>query len=60
MSYDTFFIEINIPKLSCKSTRSFLFGQVFKRNEAGSKIFCNKPVYHFYVDKMALGFDQIL
>lgn len=54
MSYKPFFIEINIPKLSCKSTRPFLFVQVFKRNEAGSKIFYNKPVYNFYVDKMAV------
>ena len=62
MSYDTFFIEINITKMSCKSSRpypegsnfSYRFGQVFKRNEAGSKIFCNEPVDHFYVDKMTL------
>lgn len=54
MSYDTFFIEINITKLSCKSNRPYRFGQVFKHNEAGSKIFCNEPVDHYYVDKITL------
>lgn len=54
MSLDTFFIEINIKKIKCKSEHPYKFGQVFKRNEGGSKIFNNEPVEHFYVDKVAL------
>ena len=54
MSYDTFFIEINITKISCKSNRPFRFGQIFKHNDKGSKIFCNETVNHYYVDKITL------
>ena len=54
MSLDTFFIEINIKKIECKSKYPYKFGQVFHRNEGGSKIFDNEPVEHFYVDKIAL------
>ena len=53
MSYDTFFIEINILKLSCKSTHPYRFGQVFKDNEANLKIFCNEPFGHYYLNKIA-------
>ena len=42
MSFDTFFIEINIKSLSCKSCRPYRFGQVFKYNETGkAKLFFN-------------------
>ena len=54
MSYDTFFIEININKISCKSSRKYRFGQIFKHNDKGSKIFCNETVNHYYVDKITL------
>ena len=54
MNYDTFFIEVNINKLSCKSNRPYKFGHVFTCNEAGSKIFCNETVDHYYVDKITL------
>ena len=54
MSYDTFFIEINIKKMSCKSDNPYKFGQIFKLNEKGSKIFCNEPINHYYVDKITL------
>ena len=54
MSLDTFFIEINIKKIECKSKYPYKFGQVFHRNEGGPKIFDNEPVEHFYVDKIAL------
>ena len=51
LSYDTFFIEINITNIKCKSSRPYRFGQVFKYNDAGSKIFCNECVQHYYLDK---------
>ena len=54
MSYDTFFIEINIHSISCKSNRPYKFGHIFKHNEAGSKIYCNESVEHYYVDKITL------
>ena len=54
MSYDTFFIEININKILCKSQRPYRFGQIFKHNDKGSKIFCNETVNHYYVDKITL------
>ena len=54
MDFDTFFIEINITKIECKSRTLDKFGQVFRKNAVGSKIFDNNPVNHFYVDKVAL------
>ena len=54
MQYDTFFIEVNIKKLECKSKEPYKFGQVFTRNEAGSKIFGNFLVDHYYIDKVGL------
>ncbi len=54
MCYDTFFIEINIKHIKCKSTNPYRFGQVFIRNEEGTKLFCNQPVDHFYIDKIGL------
>ena len=54
MNYDTFFVEINIKKIECKSKEPYKFGQVFRRNEAGSKIFDNNPVNNFYIDKIGL------
>ena len=54
MSLDTFFIEINITKIQCKSPTPYKFGQVFRRNDAGSKIFDNNPIDHFYIDKVGL------
>ena len=53
LKYDTFFAEINIKFLKCKSNYEYKFGQVFHFNEAGSKIFCNQPINHFYLDKVA-------
>ena len=52
MSYDTFFAEINITKLNPKA--NFAFGHVFKRNDAGSKLFVNEAVSNYYVDKITL------
>ena len=54
MSYDTFFAEINITKLECKSNNPYKFGQIFKHNDKGSKIFCNDTVNHYYIDKITL------
>ena len=54
MEYDTFFIEINIKKIECKSKKPYAFGQVFRKNDAGSKIFDNKPIDNFYIDKIGL------
>lgn len=54
MSYDRFFIEINITRIISKSSQSYRFGQIFKRNEDVSKIFCNETVDHYYVDKIVL------
>ena len=54
MNYDTFFIEINIRKIQCKSETPYKFGQVFRRNSVGSKVFDNNPVEHFYIDKVGL------
>lgn len=54
MSLDAFFIEINIKKIECKSKYPYKFGQVFRKNEGGSKIFDNNPVDHFYIDKVGL------
>ena len=54
MSYDTFFAEINIIRITPKSSRIYRFGQVFTHNEKGSKIFCNETVNHYYVDKITL------
>ncbi len=54
MKYDTFFIEINITDIQCKSKAPYKFGQVFKRNDKGSKIFVNEPVSSFYIDKVGL------
>ena len=58
LNLDQFFIEINIKKLKCKSDYEYKFGQIFKRNSEGSKIFDNKPVDHFYIDKV--GFLDLL
>jgi hypothetical protein len=52
--FDTFFVEINITKIKCKSTTDYAFGQVFHKNHNGSKIFDNDPVEHFYIDKRGL------
>ena len=54
MCYDTFFIEINIKRLTPKSMYSYMFCQVFKRNEEGVKLFGNQTVDHFYIDKIGL------
>ena len=54
MNYDTFFAEINITSLVPKSSRPYRFGHVFKRNDAGSKIFCNETADHYFVDKITL------
>ena len=54
MKFDTFFIEININEIKCKSDKPYKFGQVFRRNDKGSKIFDNDPVSNFYIDKIAL------
>ena len=55
MSLDAFFIEINIKKITCKSETPYKFGQVFRRNDAGSKIFDNEPINNFYIDKVGLS-----
>ena len=52
MNYDTFFAEINITKLIPKA--DFSFGHIFKRNEAGSKLFGNEAVSNYYLDKITL------
>lgn len=52
--YDTFFVEINIKSLKCKSQKPYKFGQVFHKNDAGSKIYDNTPINNFYIDKRAL------
>ncbi len=54
LKYDTFFVEINIKKLKCKSEHPYKFGLVFRRNDAGSKIFDNNPIDNFYIDKVGL------
>ena len=54
MSYDTFFIEINIKRLTLKSEHPYRFGQLFKRNDASTKLFCNETVDHYYIDKVTL------
>lgn len=53
LRYDTFFAEINITKIKCKSDIDYKFGHVFHRDDNGSKIFDNNPVTHFYIDKIA-------
>ena len=53
LKFDTFFAEINITKISCKSKYQYKFGQLFRKNDAGSKIFDNQPVERFYIDKIA-------
>lgn len=51
LGYDTFFAEINIKSLHCKSTKPYEFGLVFKYSENGSKLYGNEPVDGFYLDK---------
>ena len=58
LSFDTFFAEINITKIRCKSKYEYKFGQIFRRNKAGSKLFDNKPINNFYIDKV--GFQDLL
>ena len=53
LRYDTFFAEINITKIKCKGDYKYSFGQVFTKNDNGSKIFHNNPVNNFYIDKVA-------
>ncbi|WP_300485543.1 DNA polymerase, partial [uncultured Brachyspira sp.] len=53
LSYDTFFAEIDITRIKCKSDYEYKFGQVFTKNDNGSKIFNNNPVNSFYIDKVA-------
>ncbi len=53
LDFDQFFAEINIKKIKCKSSSPYKFGQVFSRNEQGSKIFTNNPIDHYYIDKRA-------
>lgn len=53
LKYDTFFIEINITKIQCKSDYQYKFGQLFRYNDSGSKIFDNNPINNFYLDKRA-------
>ena len=52
MNYDTFFIEINITSLKCKSTQPYAFGQVFTKTD--KKLYGNEPVNNYYVDKITL------
>ena len=58
LNFDTFFAEINITRIKCKSQFEYKFGQIFRKNEVGSKIFDNQPIEHFYIDKR--GFQDLL
>jgi DNA polymerase elongation subunit (family B) len=53
-NFDTFFIEINIKSVKCKCEHEYEFGLIWKTNGKGSKIYCNEPVEHYYVDKRGL------
>ena len=54
LKYDTFFAEINITNIRCKSDVDYKFGHVFHKDDNGSKIFDNNPVNNFYIDKIIL------
>ena len=54
LQQQSFFVEIKINKISCKSKYGYSFGQIYRYNKNGSKIFDNCPVDSFYVDKRAL------
>ena len=58
LSFDQFFAEINIKSIKCKSVVPYRFGQLFSRNDEGSKIFNNNPLDHFYIDK--IGFKDLM
>ena len=58
LSLDQFFAEINIKSITCKSTEPYKFGQIFHRNNEGSKIFTNNPIENFYIDKR--GFEDLM
>ena len=53
LKFNQFFAEINITSIKCKSDFEYKFGQVFVKNDNGSKIFNNEPVNSFYIDKVA-------
>ena len=53
LGLDQFFAEINIKSIKCKSSTPYKFGQLFRRNEDGCKIFNNNPIDSFYIDKVA-------
>ncbi len=53
LDFDQFFIEINIKKIKCKADKPYKFGQIFSRNDQGSKIFNNNPINNYYIDKRA-------
>jgi hypothetical protein len=50
--FDQFFVEIDIKKLKGKC--EYAFGQVYNKNDKGSKMFGNDTRQHFYVDKRGL------
>jgi hypothetical protein len=50
--FDQFFVEIDIKSLKGKC--DYAFGQVFQKNQKGSKLFENGAVGHFYLDKRGL------
>jgi hypothetical protein len=52
--YNTFFIEINIKRIVSKCPGGYSFGQVYSMSPTGAKMFGNKAVDHFYVDKRGL------
>lgn len=51
LAYDTFFIEINIKNIKCKSSKPYAFGLIYKYAENGSKLYCNETAEHYYLDK---------
>jgi hypothetical protein len=54
-NYSTYFVEININKLTCKSVKPYAFPLVFGKNpETGSNTFSNDYTGRFYCDKRAL------
>ena len=58
LKYNQFFAEINITRIKCKSNTPYKFGQLFSRNNEGSKIFNNEPTNHFFIDK--IGFKDLM
>ena len=53
MTYDEFYIEINITKIKAKGVDKYRFPLVFT-NIDGTKIFEDKTINNFYIDKRGL------